>query len=91
MSPDEVAQYCKYFNALYTPDNYDTNYVYAAQAAEPLHNLRPHTPVQMQQNIDVLATDYQLVANQTRTPGQVRDELDAAYKPLKDFAGQICS
>jgi hypothetical protein len=39
----------------------------------------------------VLATDYELIANQTRTPGQVRDELDAAYKPLKDFAGQVCS
>jgi len=88
LSPDEVAQYCKYFDALHTPWVYSGGL--EGQAADPLRQLRPHTPVQLQQDVDILAADYKLVANQTRTNGQVRDELEAAYKPLQDFHDQIC-
>jgi hypothetical protein len=88
LSPDEVAQYCKYFNNLYSPGVYE-NIEY--QAAEPLRQLRTHTPVQLQQYVDILATDYNLVAKKTRTNGQVRDEIDAAYQSLSDFHDQICN
>lgn len=89
LSPDEVAQYCKYFNGMYTPGVYIPGIEYQAQ--EPLRQLRTHTPVQLQQYVDILATDYKLITDKTRTSGQVRDEIDAAYQHLQDFHDQICN
>jgi len=91
LSPDEVAQYCKSFGGIAGGPGVYNQQPIADQAQAPLRDLRLHTPVQLQQYVDVLATDYKLVANQTRTEGQVRDELVAAFKPLKDLHDQICS
>jgi len=87
LSVDEVAQYCKYYGVVY---GVSTQESYPDGAIKTLNDLRPHTPVQLQQYIDVQIADDKLLANQTRIPNQVDAELKAAFQPLKDLHDQIC-
>jgi hypothetical protein len=53
--------------------------------------LRPHTPVQLLPDVDIILTDYKLVSDGSRIYSQVLGELNSAYKPLKDFSNQACA
>jgi hypothetical protein len=87
LSPDDVGQYCKYSGELLDPVTQKDN---ISLDVDHLTQLRPHTPVQLQPDVELLLADDKAIDNQTRVYAQVKDEVDPAYKRLKDFHDQIC-
>ncbi|MDT7631320.1 MAG: hypothetical protein QOI50_3250 [Pseudonocardiales bacterium] len=87
LSPDDVGQYCKYSGELLDPVIQKDN---ISLDVDHLTQLRPHTPVQLQPDVELLLADDKAIDNQTRVYAQVKDEVDPAYKRLKDFHDQIC-
>jgi hypothetical protein len=91
MSPDDVAQYCKLSGEFSAPgDPEELSAFYFGEAAKPLVELKKHTPVQLQPDVELLYSDYEALANQSRVFPQVKDEVDASYKRVMDFHNQIC-
>jgi hypothetical protein len=91
MSADDVAQYCKLsgdFSAMGGPE--ELSAFYFGEAAKPLVDLKKHTPVQLLPDVQLLYSDYEALANQSRVFPQVKDEVDASYKRVMDFNNQIC-
>jgi len=87
MSPDQVAKWCK-ADSFTNPDFAN---VYNFRIDLPaLKDLRDISPVQLDPNIDVLITDYQALAGETRLYSQVRDEVHANFKPIDAFKAQLC-
>jgi len=82
LTPDQLAAYCTH---LEEPDGSVTwltmDYLHAAEKG---------TPVQLKPNMDVLVADSQAIKDGTRIWVQLKDEMAANYKPLKDFHDQAC-
>jgi len=89
LSPEEVAQYCKNFSNVLDPQYVSTGTAFAMIG--DVRALRPHTPVQLLPDVDIILTDYKLVSDGSRIYSQVLGELNSAYKPLKDFSNQACA
>jgi hypothetical protein len=87
MSADDVGQYCKYSGNLHDPVSVKD---LISLDVDNLTQLRPHTPVQLQPDVELLLTDTKAIDSQTRVYAQVKDEVDPAYQRLKDFHDQIC-
>ncbi|HEX4248650.1 MAG TPA: hypothetical protein VH008_12380 [Pseudonocardia sp.] len=86
MTPDQVAAYCTGFP-------YDPEIVGDLAGHDDVQawtDLRKNTPVQLTPNVDVMVSDYQAISTKKRVYAQLRDELVANFKPLKDFKDQIC-
>jgi len=88
LSPDDVGLYCKITGSLGTPEDQNT---YTFKGSVPdLVELKKHTPVQLQPDVELLANDFKALGNETRVLPQVKDEVDASYKRVMDFHEQIC-
>lgn len=83
MTPDQTAKFCKSFTS-------DPDYSVAGLELTSLRKMRDVAPVQYDNNIDVLLTDYDAINSGKRQFLQVRSELVANYDPLKKFRDQIC-
>ena len=86
MSPDQVAGYCKVFATFVHPDQAGPNW-----GASGLVEIRQYTPVQLRPNVNLLITDYAALKKGNRVFVQLKDEMDAAYRPIQDFNDQICT
>lgn len=87
MSADDVGAYCKYSAQLYDPGSMKD---YVGGDVDKLAALRPHTPSQLQSDIQLLQADYKAIADQRRVYAQLKGEVDPAYQRIKDFHDQIC-
>jgi hypothetical protein len=83
MTPDQVAGYCTKFP-------YDPDIDHGKGAQDNFIALRKNTPVQLVPNVDVMISDNQSIASENRVYAQLKDEMQANFKPLKDFYDQIC-
>jgi len=89
MSPDDVGKYCKIAGGLGSPEDQNT---YTFRAAVPdLVELKKHTPVQLQPDVELLANDFKALGDESRVLVQVKDEVDTSYKRVMDFHEQICT
>ena len=91
MSPDAVANFCKVDsgNNMANPDYIVFPSTFGDQVLH-LKDLKNASPVQYAQNIDILISDYQAVANQARIYSEVRDEIHNNWKPIDQLHQQIC-
>ena len=89
MSPDDVGKYCKIAGGLGSPEDQNT---YTFRAAVPdLVELKKHTPVQLQPDVELLANDFKALGDESRVLVQLKDEVDTSYKRVMDFHEQICT
>jgi len=86
MTPDQVAAYCTGF----PPDPTHVEGLVLQNNVDQYTALRKVTPVQLVPNVDVMLSDYQAILSEKRIYAQLKDELVANFKPLKDFNDQIC-
>ena len=92
MSPDSVATWCKIFNdsLFFTPDHMADTPAFFGAHIERLRTMEDVSPIQYKQNYEILITDYRTLSDGTRLYSQLRDEVNANFKPLKDLNQQIC-
>ena len=83
MTPDQTSKFCNNFTS-------DPDFSVAGLELIRLRKMRDVAPVQYDNNIDVLLTDYGAVDSQKRQFLQVRSEIVENYDPLKKFRDQIC-
>ena len=87
MSADDVGAYCKYSAQLYNPVTVKDS---VGLDVDKLASLRPHTPAQLQSDVQLLQADYKAIADQRRVYAQLKSEVDPAYQRIMDFHDQIC-
>jgi len=87
MSADDVGAYCKFSAKLSDPSFWKDG---VASDVDYLASLRPHTPSQLQSDVQLLQADYKAIADQKRVYAQLKGEVDPAYQRIKDFHDQIC-